>query len=212
MNAEAQRLQAYDTRVVTPSGLDGPGQLSSAYDLALIARAALARADFRRYTAQQRGRIPAQPPRYRAFEFANNNRLLYDYRGAFSGKTGFTDAARHTFIGAAKRGNRRLVVTMMYGEHRPTRLSEQAGRLLDWGFALSRTAPPVGELVDPVDPDARPTPAPGSPSPSPPPPVRAGGPAPDAGGGPPVALVAGGIAGVVVLGWAGVALARRRAR
>ena len=32
MNAEAHRLGAYDTHAVTPSGLDGPGQLTSAYD------------------------------------------------------------------------------------------------------------------------------------------------------------------------------------
>src|SRR5690606_21064098 len=45
MNAEAKRLQANDTVVANTSGLDAPGQVSSAYDLALIARAALARPD-----------------------------------------------------------------------------------------------------------------------------------------------------------------------
>lgn len=211
MNAQAQRLQAYDTRAATPSGLDGPGQLSSAYDLALIARAGLARTDFRRYTALRRGRVPAQSARYKAFEFANGNRLLYSYPGAFGGKTGFTDAARHTFIGAAKRGKRRLVVTMMYGEHKPTHISEQAGRLLDWGFALRPGTEPVGVLVDPVEPGATPSPS-GGPSTSPAP-VRAAGAAPAAdGAGPPVALLAGGIAAVVVLGWAEVALVARRRR
>src|SRR5690606_799297 len=39
MNVEAHRLGAYQTHAVTPSGLDGPGQFTSAYDLALIARA-----------------------------------------------------------------------------------------------------------------------------------------------------------------------------
>lgn len=214
MNAEARRLQAYDTRAATPSGLDGPGQLTSAYDLALVARAALARADFRRYTGQRRGTVPAQSSRYKAFEFANGNRLLYDYPGAFGGKNGFTDAARHTFIGAARHGNRRLVVTMMYGEHKPTNIAEQAGRLLDWGFALPRTAPAVGVLVDPVDPDAAPS---GSPTPTPagpaavPSPARAAG-AAGSGDGVPVALVGGGIVALVALGWAGVALTRRRVR
>ncbi|HZB50541.1 MAG TPA: serine hydrolase [Mycobacteriales bacterium] len=159
MDEVAHRLQAFDTHAATPSGLDGPGQLTSAYDLALIARAALARSDFRKYTAQRRGWIPAQKPKYKRFEFANGNRLLYDYPGALGGKNGFTDAARHTFIGAARRGPRRLVVTLMFGEQVPVRMSVQAGRLLDWGFAL-RSRVPVGTLVDPVDPSAIPTPTP----------------------------------------------------
>jgi D-alanyl-D-alanine carboxypeptidase (penicillin-binding protein 5/6) len=212
MNAEAARLQAYDTHAATPSGLDGPRQLTSAYDLALVARAALRRADFRRYTGQRRGVVPAQGATYRAFEFTNGNKLLYSYPGAFGGKTGFTDAAHHTFIGAAARGNRRLVVTMMFGEHRPDLMTAQAGRLLDWGFGQRGTAP-VGQLVDPVDPAARPAASPTpSPSPSPTPAgTRAtAAPVPAGAGGPPLPLVAGGLAAVVLAGWGGVALTRRR--
>lgn len=41
MNNEARRLGAFDTKAITPHGLDSPGQLSSAYDLALIGREAL---------------------------------------------------------------------------------------------------------------------------------------------------------------------------
>jgi len=148
MNATARSIQAYDTHAATPSGLDGPHQLTSAYDLALIGRADLARADFRKYTAQKLGTIPAQGTKYHSFQFANDNKLLYNYPGAFGGKNGFTDAAHHSFIGAAKHGDRRLIVTMMYGEHKPDNISAQAGRLLDWGFALPRTAAPVGSLVD----------------------------------------------------------------
>lgn len=53
MNAEAKRLQANDTVAKTPSGLDKPGQSSSAYDLALIARAGLANPDFRSTSARR---------------------------------------------------------------------------------------------------------------------------------------------------------------
>ena len=167
MNATARSIQAYDTHAATPSGLDGPHQLTSAYDLALIGRADLARADFRKYTAQKLGTVPAQGTKYHAFQFANDNRLLYNYPGAFGGKNGFTDAAHHSFIGAARRGNRRLIVTMMYGEHKPDNISAQAGRLLDWGFALPRTAAPVGSLVAAAGATGTPsasTPASGSPA------------------------------------------------
>jgi D-alanyl-D-alanine carboxypeptidase (penicillin-binding protein 5/6) len=149
MNAEARRLGAYDTTAVTPSGLDGPGQFTSAYDLALIARACFARDDFRRYIATERTQIPAQPPRDpRGFQIQNDNDLLFNYRGALGGKTGFTDLARHSFVGAAERDGRRLVVTLLGAESRPLRGWQQAAELLDWGFSLPADAS-VGNLITP---------------------------------------------------------------
>lgn len=208
MNAKAASLQAFDTHAATPSGLDGPHQLTSAYDLALIARAGLARPDFRKYTAQTRGVIPAQGAKYHAFEFANDNKLLYNYRGAIGGKNGFTDAAHHSFIGVAKRGNRRLIVTFMYGEHKPDTISLQAGRMLDWGFALRRTLPPVGTLVSPTAPAATPSVSPG---PSPAPAAQAVSQNTTGGGsGRPVLLLGGGLIALLLLGWGGFALLRRR--
>jgi D-alanyl-D-alanine carboxypeptidase (penicillin-binding protein 5/6) len=155
MNAEAARLGAADTHAVTPSGLDGPGQWSSAYDLALIAKADFARSDFQKLTATKSVQIPAQRPNvqpvktYKAFQIQNDNQLIYDYPGALGGKTGYTDYARHTYVGAAQRNGRRLVVTMMDGEHRPQAEWQQAAELMNWGFALPATTEPVGHLVDP---------------------------------------------------------------
>jgi D-alanyl-D-alanine carboxypeptidase (penicillin-binding protein 5/6) len=208
MNATARSIQAYDTHVATPSGLDGPHQLTSAYDLALIGRADMARADFRKYTAQEIGTIPAQGTKYHAFQFANDNKLLYNYPGAIGGKNGFTDAAHHSFIGVAKHGDRRLIVTMMYGEHKPDNISLQAGRLLDWGFALPRTAAPVGTLVSPGSPSASPTAAPASDSPV------AAAPRPDAAGpGSPTTAIAllGAAALAVLLAGLAARMLRRRA-
>ncbi len=51
MNERAEELQAMDTRVVNPDGYDGPGQVSSAYDLTLFARAGMRDEDFRRYAS-----------------------------------------------------------------------------------------------------------------------------------------------------------------
>jgi D-alanyl-D-alanine carboxypeptidase (penicillin-binding protein 5/6) len=149
MNDEARRLGAYQTHAATPSGLDGPGQFTSAYDLALIARVLFDRADFRRYAATERVRIPAQPeqdaPR---FQIQNQNDLLTQYPGALGGKTGYTDLARHSFVGAAERDGRRLVVTLLGAEIRPRPSWQQAAALLDWGFALPAGAS-VGRLVEP---------------------------------------------------------------
>jgi D-alanyl-D-alanine carboxypeptidase (penicillin-binding protein 5/6) len=158
MNAEARHLGALDTHAATPSGLDGPGQFTSAYDLALIARQDFARDDFRRYTATDRAQIPAQPPKDpRGFQIQNENQLLYTYQGALGGKTGFTDLARHTYVGAAERGGRRLAVTLLGAEAVPLRGWQQGAVLLDWGFSV----PPgqsVGRLVEPGETDPKPKP------------------------------------------------------
>ncbi len=149
MNAEARRLGAYDTHAETPHGLDGPGQVTSVYDLALISRVLFNRPDFRTYAATQSAKIPAQPPKDKVgFQIQNDNRLLDNYAGAMGGKTGFTDIARHNFVGAAQRDGRRLVVALLGAEHRPAPTWQQAAALLDWGFSTSPDAS-VGTLVQP---------------------------------------------------------------
>jgi D-alanyl-D-alanine carboxypeptidase len=149
MNATAQRLGAQQTRAVTPSGLDGPGQFTSAYDLALIARALFDRDDFAEYISTPQTDIPAQPSvNASGFQIQNHNQLLGNYAGALGGKTGFTTVARHAFVGAAERDGRRLVVTLLGAEAVPVRSWQQAAALLDWGFASPRSAT-VGRLVEP---------------------------------------------------------------
>ncbi|MCP3787203.1 serine hydrolase [Micromonospora sp. A3M-1-15] len=164
MNAEAHRLGALQTHAVTPSGLDGPGQFTSAYDLALIARACFADARFRRYALTERAQIPAQPAlKAGGFQIQNENQLIYRYPGALGGKTGFTELARHSYVGAAQRGGRRLVVTLLGAEARPVRGWQQGAQLLDWGFSLPRDAS-VGRLVEPGELDAERTAPSGSPA------------------------------------------------
>ena len=58
MQAKAEDLQADDTHVVSPDGYDMPGQVSSAYDLSLFARAGLQNADFRDYCSTARAEFP----------------------------------------------------------------------------------------------------------------------------------------------------------
>lgn len=147
MNNEAHRLRANQTHAATPSGLDGPGQYTSAYDLALIARATYAREDFRRYIATRVAQIAgdAGTP---GFAITHDNTLLDHYPGTLGGKTGFTDLARQTYVGVAERNGRRLAVTLLGAETAPLGSLGEAGALLDWGFALSPGAS-VGRLVTP---------------------------------------------------------------
>lgn len=140
MNAKAASIGAYDTHATSPSGLDGPGGSgwTSPHDLAVIFRAAMANPVFAQITAQPTAMFPTDTGER---PLINQDELLVRYPGAIGGKTGFTNAARKTFVGAAERDGRRLVIAMMYGlvhEGGPT-YWDQAAMLLNWGFAQNST-------------------------------------------------------------------------
>ncbi|GAA3291027.1 D-alanyl-D-alanine carboxypeptidase [Dactylosporangium vinaceum] len=213
MNAEAHRLGADDTHAVTPSGYDAPDQFTSAYDLALIAREDLDRQAFVQYDSALTFQWPAAPPKDpKGFQIQNENKLLTGYPGAIGGKTGFTDEARHTYVGAAKRGDRRLVVTVMGAEIVPARAWKQGATLLDWGFAQPPGAS-VGHLVT-VEEAAKLHAPPPSPAPGTPAPAAAGG---TAGAAPPapgrtLSFTVVALAVLVLLCAAGAVVMVRRAR
>jgi len=147
MNTTARDLGALGTTAVNPSGLDAPGQYTSAYDLSLLTRAAMAREDFRSYASTVKSAFPGKMPRVgrnrKSFEIYTQDRLLLNYRGAIGVKTGWTTKARGTFVGAATRNGRTLVATVMHTDFDAWR---EAAALLTWGFRNAGTARPVGTL------------------------------------------------------------------
>jgi D-alanyl-D-alanine carboxypeptidase (penicillin-binding protein 5/6) len=219
MNATAARIGAFDTVAGTPSGLDVAGQSSSPYDLALIMRQLVADP----YTLDVLQTRTAQMPPVGAlpgYQIQTQDTLLNGYPGTLGGKTGFTDAARHTFVAEVERNGRRLVVSLMQAERRPVNELEQATRLLDWGFGTAPDSAGLGRLVDPgevapVSSSAAPssppsTPADASPSSSPSSPpstVPVATSRPTAGHSPVMPVALGGAALVVVVA---TALGRRR--
>ncbi len=134
MNAKAHALGARSTRATTPSGLDIPGteMLTTPHDLALIFRAALSYPAFVHIISQPTASFPSD----NGFRTLSNQiELLDSYPGMIGGKTGYTRKARKTFVGAAQRNGRRLVVVQMYGTGD---MWGQAKGLLDWGFSRYR--------------------------------------------------------------------------
>jgi serine-type D-Ala-D-Ala carboxypeptidase (penicillin-binding protein 5/6) len=152
MNRTALGLGAYDTYVQTPSGLDGWQQLTSAYDMSIFLRAALAEPRFIAYDRARSAVLPVQPINgYGPVTMQNQNTLFLDtVPGALVAKTGFTDAAQHTFAGAISRNGRRLGVILMRAQRWPKDQWQQATDLMNWGFALPAGTAPVGRLAPPV--------------------------------------------------------------
>jgi serine-type D-Ala-D-Ala carboxypeptidase (penicillin-binding protein 5/6) len=150
MTDVAESLGAYDTVVGTPSGLDVAGQSSSPYDLALIFRELVEDPFTATVLTTPTAVVPEVPGRAPPFQIQNQNPLA-GYPGTLGGKTGFTDAARHTFVTAAERDGRRLVVSLLDTENQPLRPEAQAALLLDWGFTVPPGTEGVGRLVEPAD-------------------------------------------------------------
>jgi D-alanyl-D-alanine carboxypeptidase (penicillin-binding protein 5/6) len=144
MRQTAQQLHADDTTVVNADGYDADGQLSSAYDLALMARAGLQDPGFRTYCSLQRAQFPSVNGT--TYEIDNENRLLGKYQGMIGVKNGYTSLAHHTFVGAATRNGRTLLVSVF--DAGPD-IYQQTAKLLDWGFAVPAGGPGVDQLTDP---------------------------------------------------------------
>jgi D-alanyl-D-alanine carboxypeptidase (penicillin-binding protein 5/6) len=146
INAEAHHLQAYDVVAKQPNGLPASGQVTSAYDQALIARQALSMPAFMKYDSARSAQFPITPRR--TVPLANQNTLLTGYPGGIGGKIGWTEAAEATYIGMARRNGTTLIVTVLHC----TSLKEitSGEQLLSWGFAMDGKVRPVGELVAPL--------------------------------------------------------------
>jgi D-alanyl-D-alanine carboxypeptidase len=128
MNADAQRLGLHESHFVNPNGLHNPAHVSSARDMATIARALLREfpdhADLFSIGALQLGRqyIP------------NHNGLLGRYPGADGMKTGFTCPAGFNVVASANHSGRRLIVVVLGAPSARSR-NQEAADLFDRGFA-----------------------------------------------------------------------------
>lgn len=147
MNAVAAKLGAHDTVAKNTSGLDAPGQTSSAYDLALIGRAALANADIAAYVATKTASFPGgrtkQGQKRQTWQLISHNRLLWNYEGTIGVKNGYTVKARQTYIGAARRGDRAYILTYLNNSDGNWR---GAAKVFDWAFAYGPKTQAVGTL------------------------------------------------------------------
>ncbi|MCL8011755.1 DUF5136 domain-containing protein [Streptomyces sp. AS02] len=163
MNEHAEELQALDTHAMSPDGYDEPGQVSSAYDLTLIARSGLQKKDFREYCSTVTAKFPGETKKNKkgksvreTFEIQNTNRLLAGdsdvpvYQGIAGVKNGNTTNAGATFTGVAERDGKVLLVTVMNPEKSEhNEVYKETARLFDWGFKAAGKVQPVGELVPP---------------------------------------------------------------
>src|SRR5580693_6105312 len=130
MNADAQRLGLHESHFVNPNGLHNPVHVSSARDMAIVARALLREfpdhADLFSIGALQLGN------RY----IPNHNGLLGRYPGADGMKTGFTCPAGFNVVASANHSGRRLIVVVLGAPTARSR-NQEAANLFDRGFGMT---------------------------------------------------------------------------
>ncbi|CEK12659.1 D-alanyl-D-alanine carboxypeptidase [Chthonomonas calidirosea] len=151
MNAMAQKVGARHSHFVNPTGLPAPGQVSTARDLALLARAALTIPTFAQ-AVRTKTYVLHRPNEARPRVLVNTNRLLWTLPGAYGVKTGYTHEAGFCYVGAAAQKGHRVIVVLLHSDHWQT----EALTLFHYGFErLSGIAAegkggarPVGALPD----------------------------------------------------------------
>jgi serine-type D-Ala-D-Ala carboxypeptidase (penicillin-binding protein 5/6) len=152
MNAEAARLGAVNTTAKNPSGLDQDGQVTTARDLAAIGRAAFANPEIASYLTLRSVDFPGKREAGKRviYPIYNHNRTVIDgFEGSLGGKSGFTSQARRTYVGAAERDGRRLMVSLLNISGNTYTTAET---LLNWGFANAGKLSAVGTLPEPSAP------------------------------------------------------------
>ncbi|UNO49844.1 D-alanyl-D-alanine carboxypeptidase family protein [Alicyclobacillus acidoterrestris] len=148
MNQEAKSLGATHTHFDNPNGLPDPKHQTTAYDMAVIARAAMQYPEFRKIV--QTKYYNWQGDKWHA-KLMNLNTMLFNYPGCIGLKTGFTSVAHETLVIAAKRGDTTFLAVLM---DNPTESSirQDATSLLNYAFShyQTQTIEQKGQVVGQV--------------------------------------------------------------
>ncbi len=127
MNRQADALGMSNTHFVTVDGLPGDGHLSSAHDMALLARAMVA--NYPEYYAWYSEREFT----FNGIKQHNRNSLLWRDESVDGLKTGHTEAAGYCLIASAQRADMRLITVVMGSASERSRADESQA-LLNYGF------------------------------------------------------------------------------
>lgn len=139
MNAKAKSLGALNTTFKNPSGLHQDGHLTTAYDLALIMKAASQNEDYVRISQVQSHKYVNHPFSDGSEKWAINRNQLFNettnylYKYAYSGKNGYTPEANHTYTASAVKNGQMLIGAFLNATDKDN-FYLNLGPLFDYGF------------------------------------------------------------------------------
>ena len=134
LTQEVRQWGAYRTTLATANGLPADNQYTTAQDLCLMFRRAMGIPELAKIMETKYYTFPGDK------ELRNHNRFLFTTPLAVAGKTGFTHASKHTYVGMFQNGDKAIIVAMMgsiknWADLRP---------LIEKGFELEGA--PIAEL------------------------------------------------------------------
>lgn len=132
MNAKAEALHLVGTHYSNPSGLEGQGHFSTAYDLAVLGGWLLSRYPVAAALAGSREMHLPALAEHPAFDGRSVNGILFTYQGATGLKTGYTFRAGWCEMATATRNGRTLLAVTLHSS--PGGIFDDAGRVLDFGW------------------------------------------------------------------------------
>lgn len=146
MNERAAEIGMTRTCFVTPSGLEGEGHGSSAYDMSLLAREALRNPEFAKICSQKKAQVCFGNPPYERW-LSNTNKLLDMYDGVKGVKTGFTDEAGRCLVSACERNGVSMICVTLndkddWNDHM---------KLYDYGFSVLKPSVLSSDEIIPID-------------------------------------------------------------
>lgn len=136
MNAKARALGMQNSYFVNPHGLSDSGGYSTAYDLSILARAAMSHSYLHRLTETRETDFRFADGRVQ--HLWNTNRVLYMSPYCRGLKTGYTEAAGRCLVACGERAGRR-VITVVLGSKQPDIWTDSM-KLLHWGLGVGGPA------------------------------------------------------------------------
>ena len=136
MTEKAKSLGALKTNFTNAHGLHNENHYTTAYDMAKIMAEALKKPGFSKIFSAASYDMPPTNRQVEARQFNRKNSLLngdYKYDGVIAEKTGWTPDSGFTFVSAARRGERTLIVVVMKSPDEISRW-EDTTALFDYGF------------------------------------------------------------------------------
>jgi D-alanyl-D-alanine carboxypeptidase len=107
MTSRLRQMGAYRTNFETASGLPSAGQFSTAHDLALIFYKAMQNPTLAKIMSTKTYTLSDGK------QVRNHNRFLFTTDYAVAGKTGWTRASQHTYVGLFNNGDKRIIISLM---------------------------------------------------------------------------------------------------
>lgn len=137
MNKRAKEAGATDTHFVNANGLYDENHYVTAYDMAMITRAAASYDTFNQIVNSTSYTIPKNNKRKTAFQSYQRHKMVWPtsgfyYKGIIGGKTGYTDEAGTTLVTYAKRNGMTLISVVLHSNG--TEVYKDTKSLLDYGF------------------------------------------------------------------------------